>query len=70
MKWESGGALNYRLIADDGEILERVEYRSGEYEVISTGKRYISSEQAKAAAARKHAAGVRVPVNPSADEPS
>lgn len=61
MKWESGSALNYRLIADDGEILERVEHRSGEYEVLSTGRRYISSDAAKAAAERKHALGVALP---------
>lgn len=54
MKWESNGALDYRLVADDGEILERVEHRSGEYQVASTGKRYVSSEQAKKAAERRH----------------
>lgn len=32
MKWESSG-LDYRLVADDGEILDRVQHRGGEYEV-------------------------------------
>jgi hypothetical protein len=56
MKWESGAACDKRLIADDGEILDYVEfdYRGG-YRVRSTMKTYVSEEAAKRAAERKHA---------------
>lgn len=59
MKWEEGGGLDKRLIADDGEILDRIEYnyhKSG-YMVVSTGKTYVSQEQAKKAAERAHEHG-------------
>jgi hypothetical protein len=51
MNWESIG-LDYRLVAEDGEILESVRYtyQASEWQVQSTGKRYASSEQAKKAA--------------------
>lgn len=56
MKWESIG-MDSRLVADDGEVLERVCWRHGtsEYVVDSTGKAYVGMEAAKKAAERKHA---------------
>ena len=51
--WEDG-VLESRLIAEDGEIVARVRrcQISGEYIVDSNGKRYVSRDQAKAAAVR------------------
>lgn len=55
MKWESNG-LNHRLVAEDGEVLERIRWKHGtsEYVVESTGKTYAGIEFAKQAAERKH----------------
>ncbi len=52
-KWESIG-LGARLVAADGEILDRVQWRGREFTVQSTGKCYSSSVAAKQAAERKH----------------
>ena len=51
MKWESKG-LHYRLVSSEGEILDevRITFSGGEYQVLSTGKRYVSEEAAKRAA--------------------
>lgn len=55
MKWESHG-LDHRLVADDGEVLERIRWKCGtsEYVVESTGKHYIGSTAAMKAAERAH----------------
>lgn len=49
--WDDGYSES-RLVATDGEIINRVKrcVLTGEYEVESTRKRYVSMEKAKAAA--------------------
>lgn len=51
--WEDGFS-ECRLIAADGEVIARISYShySGEWRVASTGKSYVTREQAKAAAER------------------
>lgn len=53
VKWQSDGSLNWLLVAEDGEIINRVLWRGSEHEVESTKKRYTNVEQAKYAADRQ-----------------
>ncbi len=52
--WNTGGTTN-RLVALDGQILERVlQGYNGEYRIESTGKYYISLPSAQKAAEDLH----------------
>ena len=59
MKWDEN-CNGARLVAEDGEVLERVRWKHGtsEYQVESTGKCYVGIEAAKKAVERSRTYGV------------